>query len=142
MHLLTPTYALFPEIAQRCTETQLAPGRDFALDLAELDVPGGTTLVPAHPNLLVTRTLSKAHSLAGFRVGHAILPEPIADDLSDHNDTYHLARPSEAVAIATLRHEARIADRMSRLREWTEALAAQLRAQDNARFVEALRELI
>ncbi len=31
---------------------------------------------------------------------------------------------------------------MSRLREWTEALAAQLRAQDNARFVEALRELI
>jgi histidinol-phosphate aminotransferase len=41
-------------------------------------------LVPQYPNLLVTRTLSKAHSLAGFRVGYAILPEDLADDLNIH----------------------------------------------------------
>jgi histidinol-phosphate aminotransferase len=116
-HLLTPTYALFPEIAQRYTETRLLEDEDFALDLSKLTIPEGTTfvvivnpnnptggifdmtplpdllrrhpqtrflideafiglagqsvaqLVPEHPNLLVTRTLSKAHSLAGFRVG-------------------------------------------------------------------------
>ncbi len=176
VHLLTPTYPLFPEIAQRYTETRLLPERDFAFDLAELEIPAGTTLavivnpnnptggtfdmrplpellrrypdtrflvdeafigmagesvahrVPAHPNLLVTRTLSKAHSLAGFRVGYAVLPQASADDLNRHNDAYPLARPSEAAAIATLRHEDEIQARNRQLRQWTEDLAAQLRA--------------
>ncbi len=176
VHLLTPTYVLFPEIARHYTETRLSPARDFAFDLADLVIPPGTTLavivnpnnpnggtfdmsplpellrrypdtlflvdeafiglagqtvvsrVPKHPNLLVTRTLSKAHSLAGFRVGYAVLPERIADDLNAHNDAYPLARPSEAAAIATLLHEDRIQARLADLRTWTEALAAELRA--------------
>ena len=32
VHLLTPTYALFPEIARRATETPLPPERAFAFD--------------------------------------------------------------------------------------------------------------
>jgi histidinol-phosphate aminotransferase len=176
VHLLTPTYALFPEIAQRYTETRLLPEKDFAFDLAELSIPTGASLVvivnpnnptgttfkagplpallrrypetrflvdeafiglagqsvvhlvPEHPNLLVTRTLSKAHSLAGFRVGYAVLPEPIADDLNRRNDAYPLARPSEAAALATLEHEDKIRARAVQLRGWTETLAAQLRA--------------
>jgi len=175
VHLLTPTYALFPEIACRYTETRLLPENNSAFDLAQLEVPAGTTLavivnpnnpsggtfdmaslsqllhrypdtrflvdeafiglagqpvvhlVPAHPNLLVTRTLSKAHSLAGFRVGYAVLPQPIANDLNQHNDAYPLARPSEAAAIATLEHEDEIRTRAKQLRLWTESLAAQLR---------------
>jgi histidinol-phosphate aminotransferase len=175
VHLLTPTYALFPEIAERYTETPLRPENGFAFDLAQLRVPAGTTLavivnpnnpnggtfdmaplpallrrypdtrflvdeafigmagesvaalVPQHPNLLVTRTLSKAHSLAGFRVGYAVLPEAIADDLNAHNDAYPLARPSEAAAFATLEHEDEIHARNRQLRQWTEALAAELR---------------
>jgi histidinol-phosphate aminotransferase len=176
VHLLTPTYGLFPEVARRYTETRLLPEKDFSFDLAELAIPANTTLavivnpnnpsggtfdmgalpdllrrhprirflvdeafiglagqsvahlVPEYPNLLVTRTLSKAHSLAGFRVGYAVLPEPIADDLNRHNDAYPLARPSEAAAIATLQNEAKIRSRVGQLREWTEELAAQLRA--------------
>lgn len=176
VHLLTPTYPLFPEIARRYTETQLAPESDFGFDLSALQVPecttlvtivnpnnpnGGVfdmaplpgllrrhpdtlflvdeafiglagesvaTLVPAHPNLIVTRTLSKAHSLAGFRVGYAVLPEPLADDLNAHNDAYPLARPSEAAALATLRNEPKIAARLAELKSWTAELAAELRA--------------
>jgi len=85
-------------------------------------------LVPEHPNLLVTRTLSKAHSLAGFRIGYGIFPEAIADDLNSHNDAYPLARPSQAAAIATLQHEDRIHARAAQLHGWTVALAAELRA--------------
>nr|ART40895.1 L411 [uncultured bacterium] len=176
VHLLTPTYVLFPEIARYYTETRLLPENDFAFDLTELVIPQGTTLavfvnpnnpnggtfdmkplpellrrypetrflvdeafiglagqsvahlVPEHPNLLVTRTLSKAHSLAGFRIGFAILPSAIADDLNNHNDAYPLARPSQAAAIATLQHEDQIHARAAQLRAWTEELAAQLRA--------------
>jgi len=175
VHLLTPTYVLFPEIARHYTQTRLLPENDFAFDLAGLALPQGTTLavivnpnnpnggvfdmaplpellrrhpgtrflideafiglagqsvahlVPQYPNLLVTRTLSKAHSLAGFRIGYAILPEVIADDLNSHNDAYPLARPSQAAAIATLQHEDKIHARAAQLRGWTEELAAQLR---------------
>src|SRR3989338_5225693 len=45
VHLLTPTYMLFPETPQRYTETRLLPERDFAFDLSELMIPAGTTLV-------------------------------------------------------------------------------------------------
>jgi len=176
VHLLTPTYPLFPEIAEQYTETRLLPENDFAFDLADLVIPDGTTLVvivnpnnpnggtfdmaplpslldrhpdtrflvdeafiglagqsvahlvPKYPNLLVTRTLSKAHSLAGFRVGYAILPEDWADNLNTSNDAYPLARPSQAAALATLQHEVKILEeRAPKLRAWTEALAAELR---------------
>lgn len=62
----------------------------FLVDEAFIGMAGESVvhLVPGHANLLVTRTLSKAHSLAGFRVGYAILPEAIADDLNAHNDAY------------------------------------------------------
>ncbi len=174
VHLLTPTYALFPEIARRYTETRLLPERDFAFDLGALAIPadtrlavivnpnnpnGGTFdmtalpellarhpgirflvdeafiglggqsvvhLVPRYPNLLVTRTLSKAHSLAGFRVGYAVLPRDLADDLNANNDAYPLARPSQAAALATLRHEDKIRERAERLRGWAAKLAASL----------------
>ena len=175
VHLLTPTYTLFPEIAKQYTETRLLPEKDFAFDLADLQIPDGTTLavivnpnnpnggifdmaplpyllrrypntrflmdeafiglagqsvahmVPEYPNLLVTRTLSKAHSLAGFRVGYAILPEALADDLNTRNDAYPLARPSQAAALVTLQHEDKIRDRIARLRSWTAQLAGELR---------------
>lgn len=174
VHLLTPTYPLFPEIAERYTETRLLPENDFAFDLANLEIPNDTTLVvivnpnnpnggifdmaslpdlltrypatrflvdeafiglagdtvaplvPKHPNLLVTRTLSKAHSLAGFRVGYAILPESLADDLNTSNDAYPLARPSQAAALATLRHEDKIRERATQLRAWAGQLAEEL----------------
>jgi histidinol-phosphate aminotransferase len=45
VHLLTPTYALFPEIARHYTETRLLPDRDFAFDLADLPFPEDTSLV-------------------------------------------------------------------------------------------------
>jgi histidinol-phosphate aminotransferase len=175
VHLLTPTYVLFPEIARCYTETRLSPDKDFAFDLSGWEIPDGTTLavivnpnnpnggifdmkplpdllrrypktyflvdeafiglagesvahqVPEFPNLLVTRTLSKAHSLAGLRVGYGIFPEPVADDLNHNNDAYPLARPSQAAAIATLVHENKIVARAARLRAWTEELAMQLR---------------
>jgi histidinol-phosphate aminotransferase len=174
VHVLTPTYAIFPEIAESYSETRLLPQEDFTFDLAKLTVPPETTLVaivnpnnpngrtfdmapppdllvrysdthflvdeafvgmagqsvaswgPRFQNLLVTRTLSKAHSLAGFRVGYAILPERLADDLNKNNDAYPLARPSEAAAIATLRNEDKIRARAVALRGWARELAVEL----------------
>jgi histidinol-phosphate aminotransferase len=174
VHLLTPTYSLFPEIAGTYTETQLRAEEDFRFDLAELAVPEGTTLValvnpnnpnggtfdmeplpgllrrhrdvlflvdeafidlggasvarlvPEHDNLVVTRTFSKAHSLAGFRVGYAIAPERLASELNGSNDAYPLARPSQAATLATLEHHDEIEHRVVELKAWTHDLARAL----------------
>jgi len=174
VHLFTPTYALFPEIARSYTETLLLPENRFTLDLSQVTIPAGTTLVvivnpnnpnggtcemtplpdllrrysetyflvdeafidlggqsvvslvPQYANLLVTRTLSKAHSLAGFRLGYAVLPEPLADDLNAHNDAYPLATPSQAAALATLAQREKITQRIQRLKHWTQTLANEL----------------
>jgi histidinol-phosphate aminotransferase len=106
------------------------PGTSFLVDEAFIDLGGSSVapLVERHANLLVVRTLSKAHSLAGFRVGYAVLPPAVADDLNTHNDAYPLARPSQAAALATLRHEEKVRERIAALRAWTEELAADLRA--------------
>jgi len=72
--------------------------------------------------------LSKAHSLAGFRVGYAVLPEALADDLNTHNDAYPLARSSQAAALATLLHEDKIRERAKELRAWAKLLAEELRS--------------
>jgi histidinol-phosphate aminotransferase len=174
--LTSPTYRLFPEIAETFTEVLLEPDAGFRLDLNAMRVPDRTTLVvivnpnnptgtvvdmrplpelisehprtrflvdeafidlagesvarlvPEYSNLLVTRTLSKAHSLAGFRVGYAVLPPDIANDLNTHNDAYPLTRPSQAAALATLHHEDAIRGRIKLLRDWTDQLAGELRA--------------
>lgn len=176
VHLLTPTYPLFPEIAQHYTETRLLPQDDFRFDLWDLNIPEGTTLavivnpnnptggsfdtrplpallerypqtyflvdeafigmggdsvahlVPEYPNLLVTRTFSKTESLAGLRIGYAVLPEPMADDLNNHNDAYPLTRPSQAAALATLHNEGKIRQRVTMLRDWTRKLAKEIGA--------------
>lgn len=105
------------------------PDTIFIVDEAFIDLGGGSVvhLVPHHDNLVVTRTLSKAHSLAGFRVGYAICPAAIAGDLNGHNDAYPLARPSQAAAIATLERPELIGARLERLRGWADALATGLR---------------
>lgn len=104
------------------------PDTHFLVDEAFIGLAGQSVAawVPRYRNLLVTRTLSKAHSLAGFRVGYAILPEPVADELNRNNDAYPLARPSEAAAIATLRHEDKIRERAATLRGWAQELAVEL----------------
>jgi histidinol-phosphate aminotransferase len=77
-------------------------------------------------NVGVTQTLSKAHSLAGFRVGYCVMPQHIAGFLNTNNDAYPLARAAQAAAIATLQHEDKIKGRVRELRSWAQDLASEL----------------
>lgn len=46
------------------------------------DFPNGFDYLAAHPNLVVTRTFSKAYGLAGLRVGYSVSNPHIADALN------------------------------------------------------------
>ncbi len=93
-------------------------------------VPSACELLADHPNLVVTRTMSKAFALAGARVGYALAADPrVVDVLRVVRLPYHLSAVTQAVATVALRHAAALQAQVSLLREERDALAAWLAEQ-------------
>jgi histidinol-phosphate aminotransferase len=59
-------------------------------------------LLAKYPNLVITRTLSKAYALAGIRVGYALAQPEVIDVLDRVRDSYNINRLSQAAALAAL----------------------------------------
>jgi histidinol-phosphate aminotransferase len=55
--------------------------------------PDGSTLVERFPNLVVLRTFSKAHALAGVRVGYALSHPQVADMLNRVRAPFNVSIP-------------------------------------------------
>ena len=77
------------------------------IDEAYIDFGGKSAvgLVARHPQLLVTRTLSKSHALAGLRVGYAIGQPHLIEALNrvkDSFNSYPLDRFAQAGALASV----------------------------------------
>jgi histidinol-phosphate aminotransferase len=69
---------------------------------ATLGVPDGSRWLERHPNLVVTRTFSKAYGLAGLRVGYAISHPDLADILNRIRQPFNVSVPALAAAAAAL----------------------------------------
>ena len=100
----------------------------FLIDEAFIEFGGkpATDLIFEYKNVIITRTFSKAFSLAGCRVGYAIADKELVDDLNNHNDAYPLARTAEAAAMASLEHLNKIQERVVKLKELAREFAASL----------------
>lgn len=55
---------------------------EFGIALGLDDYPDALRWLPQHPNLIITRTFSKAYGLAGLRVGYGVTHPEVADLLS------------------------------------------------------------
>ncbi len=83
------------------------PDSVVVIDEAYIDF-GGESAVPLvahHPQLLVIRTLSKSHALAGLRVGYAIGQPHLVEALNrvkDSFNSYPLDRFAQAGALASI----------------------------------------
>ncbi|MBN1209948.1 MAG: histidinol-phosphate aminotransferase family protein [Myxococcaceae bacterium] len=108
-----------------------APGL-VLLDEAYVEFASGShvELVRSRPNVLVTRTLSKAFGLAGMRVGYAIgRPEVIAE-LEKARGPYKHTGIAERMAIAALTEGvAWVKARAEEAKESRQRLVAELKAQ-------------
>ncbi|HRN63147.1 MAG TPA: histidinol-phosphate transaminase [Luteimonas sp.] len=71
------------------------------------DVPSATTLLAAHPNLVVLRTLSKAHALAAARIGVAIGDPALVSVLRRCQAPYPVPTPCAELAVDGLSQDAR-----------------------------------
>ena len=68
----------------------------------EADYPDGISLLDQHPNLVVTRTFSKAWGLAALRIGYGISNEEIADALNRVRQPFNANSMALAAAEAVL----------------------------------------
>jgi len=66
------------------------------------DAPSAIALLDRHANLAVLRTLSKAHGLAGARVGVLVAREDVVDLVARIAPPYPLPAPSVRAALAAL----------------------------------------
>jgi histidinol-phosphate aminotransferase len=62
------------------------------------------------PNLLVTRTFSKAHGLAGLRVGYGVARPEVADLMNRIRQPFNVSNVAQAAAIAALGDAVFVAD--------------------------------
>jgi histidinol-phosphate aminotransferase len=92
-------------------------------------VPSAVELLPAHRNLVVTRTMSKAFALAGARLGYLAASAGIVDALRVVRLPYHLSAVTQAVALAALRHSEELLGRVDDLRAERDRTVDWLRAQ-------------
>jgi histidinol-phosphate aminotransferase len=89
-------------------------------------------LIRTFDNLIVTRTLSKSHSLAGLRIGFGIACSETIEYLMKVKDSYNVNAVSQAAALAALTDEEYVAETVAKViatrtwfgnalcdREWT-----------------------
>ncbi len=140
------------------------PDSVVVVDEAYIDFGGESAvgLVARYPQLLVTRTLSKSHALAGLRVGYAIGQAHLIEALNrvkDSFNSYPLDRFAQAGALASVEDRAwfesicaKVVATRTRLAAEMEALGfevlpsaanfifARHAAHDGAELAAALRE--
>jgi histidinol-phosphate aminotransferase len=91
--------------------------------------PSALELLGEHPNLVVSRTMSKAFALAGARLGYLAAAPAICDAIRVVRLPYHLSAVTQATALAALRHAPELLGRVDDLRAERDATVAWLRAE-------------
>ena len=108
-------------------------GRTHALvivDEAYIEFGGATCLplVAEHPNVVITRTMSKAFALAGARIGYALGAPDVIDDLQRVRLPYHLSAITQAAGVAALRHAKEAMAILDAIRDERDRILAALRS--------------
>lgn len=100
--------------------------REFICDA---EVPDGVDLYRDRPNVCVLRTFSKAYGLAGLRIGFAIAHEPVAAALRKTAVPFGVSQLAQEAAIASLRSEQALLERVEALVAERARVAAKLVGQ-------------
>lgn len=85
-------------------------------------------LVADHPNVIVTRTLSKGYALAGLRLGYLIARPEVVEGLTKVKDSYNCDTLSLAGAVAALEDDDWLAETRAKIIATRERLAEAMRA--------------
>jgi histidinol-phosphate aminotransferase len=94
------------------------------IDFAGPDCDRAIPLIPDYENLMVLRTFSKAHGLAGMRIGYAIAQVPTIAVVNRSRSPFQISNVAMAAAMASLQAADELAERAAFIvaeREWVSA---------------------
>jgi histidinol-phosphate aminotransferase len=103
--------------------------------------PSALSLLPGHPRLIVTRTMSKAFAMAGTRVGYLAADPAVVEALLLVRLPYHLSAVTQVVARTAIAHADELLATVATLRAERDELVGWLRdggfevADSDANFV-------
>ncbi len=98
-------------------------------EFAREGTPSALTLLPEHPRLIVTRTMSKAFAMAGTRLGYLAAHPAVIEALLLVRLPYHLSTLTQTAARVALRHRAELLGTVDALRRERDDTVAWLRAK-------------
>jgi len=101
-----------------------AAGQRGYATVAELDLD--------HPTVVVTRTFSKAHALAGLRVGWLTGPAALVAEVDARRPRFNVTAPAQAAAVASLSDREHLTATVDGTVAGRRRLAAGLRAMGTA----------
>ncbi len=90
------------------------------------DYPQALPMLEEHPNLVILRTFSKIHSLAGLRVGYGVGHPNLIGELHKTREPFNVNMLSQAAAIACLENWHEVAGRAQRNRNQLDWLSGEL----------------
>ncbi len=129
-----PTGTALPldTVVELCASMREVPGivvvDEAYAEFRRAGTPSALELLPETPNLVVTRTMSKAFAAAGLRLGYLAASREVCDALRVVRLPYHLSAVTQAAALAALRHADELLARVADLREERDRTVSWLRA--------------
>ncbi|MDN4473688.1 histidinol-phosphate transaminase [Demequina zhanjiangensis] len=132
-----PTGTALPlsETERLCAAVAKVPGGSLlVIDEAYAEfrrhgVPSALSLLPDHPELVVSRTMSKAFAMAGGRLGYLAAALEVVDALQIVRLPYHLSAITQASARAALAHHRDLQAQVDEIRAERDETVAWLREQ-------------
>ncbi|GGQ47582.1 histidinol-phosphate transaminase [Streptomyces flaveolus] len=124
---------------------QAAKPSMVVVDEAYIEFSHGASLLPlldGRPNLVVSRTMSKAFGAAGLRLGYLAAHPAVVDAVQLVRLPYHLSAVTQATALAALEHTDTLLKYVEQLKAERDRLVAELRAigyavtESDANFVQ------
>lgn len=110
---------------------QAAKPSMVVVDEAYIEFSHGNSLLPlleGRPNLVISRTMSKAFGAAGLRLGYMAAAPAVVDAVQLVRLPYHLSAVTQATALAALEHTDTLLKYVEQLKDERDRLVTELRA--------------
>ena len=95
------------------------------VDAADYD--DGAALVTANDNVVMTRTFSKIHGLAGLRIGWMLAPPAVCDTINRIRGPFNTALLQQLAGAAAIRDRAHVAKAVAHNAKWRAWLTDEIR---------------